>query len=79
MNTEKSQSRRVNRAIKLALAPIAEKNPELTRLLERTIKTGTYLTYSPACGPSPRRNHRAQRRRNCRARVRLGTEPNPHC
>jgi hypothetical protein len=41
------EERQVTRAIKRALAQIAEKNPELARLLKETIKTGTYLSYSP--------------------------------
>ena len=44
-DTEKLERRRVTRAIKLALARIAEKNPELARTLKETIKTGTYLSY----------------------------------
>lgn len=58
MNTEQRHRRRVTRAIKLALARIAEKNPELARLLKETIETGTYLSYSPAPQVSPRRKLR---------------------
>jgi len=46
-DTEKLERRRVTRAIKLALAAIAEKDPELARLLSKTIKTGRYLSYMP--------------------------------
>jgi hypothetical protein len=55
MNTEQRQRGRVSLAIKLALARIAEKNPELARLLKETIKTGTYLSYSPPSQANPRR------------------------
>jgi hypothetical protein len=50
------EDRRVTRAIKRALALIAEQDLELARLLEQTIKTGKYLSYSPASPqPAPRR------------------------
>jgi hypothetical protein len=49
------EARRVTRAIKRALALIAEQDPELARLLGETIKTGEYLSYSPASQPNPRR------------------------
>lgn len=50
------EERRVTRAIKLALAQIAEKNPELARQLKKTIKTGAYLSYMKvAPKPVPRR------------------------
>jgi hypothetical protein len=51
MNNEGHERRRVTGAIKLALSRIAEKDPELARLLSRTIKTGRYLSYSPASQP----------------------------
>jgi len=52
--------RRVTRAIKRALTLIAEQDPELARLLSETIKTGEYLSYSPASQPtSPRKSQRA--------------------
>ena len=47
MGTEKNQRRRVTRAIKLALTRIAEKDPELARLISESIETGTYLAYTP--------------------------------
>ena len=53
------EARRVTRAIKLALALIGEHDPELARLLSRTIKTGEYLSYSPTSQPIPR--HKSQR------------------
>jgi hypothetical protein len=46
---------RVTRAIKAALELIGEQNPELARFLRETIKTGEYLSYSPASKPTPRR------------------------
>jgi len=48
-------ARRVTRAIKLALTLIGEHDPELARVLSRTIKTGQYLSYSPTSQPIPRR------------------------
>jgi hypothetical protein len=58
MHTEKHERRRVTRAIKLALARIAEQDPELALLLGQTIKTGEYLSYSPV---SPRPDLRRKR------------------
>jgi hypothetical protein len=55
------EERRVRRAIKLALARIAAKNPELARLLKETIKTGTFLSYRPvAPKPTPRRKRTSE-------------------
>jgi hypothetical protein len=56
-------ARRVTRAIKLALMLIAEQDPELARLLSRTIKTGEYLSYSPTSQPIPRHNPGAHQKR----------------
>jgi hypothetical protein len=47
LNTEQCQRRRVTRPIKLALARIAEKDPELSGVIKESIKTGTYLSYMP--------------------------------
>jgi hypothetical protein len=47
MKDETHERRRVTRAIKLALARIAEQDPELARVLSESIKTGTYLSYMP--------------------------------
>jgi len=47
MNNQRHERHRVTRAIELALAKIAEKNPELARLLRERIKTGTFLSYMP--------------------------------
>jgi hypothetical protein len=47
--------RRVTKAIKHALAVIAERDPELGRLLGETIKLGEYLSFSPASQPTPGR------------------------
>jgi len=55
MKSESHERRRVTRAIKLALTLIAEQDPELGRLLDKSIKTGRYLRYSPASEPRPRR------------------------
>jgi hypothetical protein len=56
---------RVARAIKLALALIAEQDPELARLLCKTIKMGEYLSYSLASQPTrPRRSRRAKKTRH---------------
>ena len=49
------EARRVTRAIKLALRLIAEHDPELARVLSKTIETGQYLSYAPALQASPRR------------------------
>jgi hypothetical protein len=57
-DTEKLQCRRVTRAIKLALARIAQKDAELARLLSKTIETGQYLSYSPPSEESPARKSR---------------------
>ena len=63
-DTEKLERRRVTRAIKLALARIAEKNPELARLLKETIETGQYLSYSPPSQESPsQKSRRAKKTR----------------
>jgi hypothetical protein len=48
------EARRATRAIKRALALIAEQDPELARLLGETIKTGEYLSYSPTPQLAPR-------------------------
>jgi hypothetical protein len=50
-----NEARRVRRAIALALALIAEQDPELARLLSKSIKTGQYLSYSSASPPDLRR------------------------
>jgi hypothetical protein len=56
MNNERHERTRVTRAIKLALARIAEQDPELGRLLREEIKTGTYFSYMPVVPqPAPRR------------------------
>ena len=55
MKNERHDRRLVTRAIKLALTLIAEQDPELGRLLSKSIKTGRYLLYSPASEPSPER------------------------
>jgi len=55
MKNERHDRRLVTRAIKLALTLIAEQDPELGRLLSKSIKTGRYLRYSPASEPSPGR------------------------
>jgi hypothetical protein len=55
MRSERHERRRVTRAIKLALTLIAEQDPELGRLLDKSIKTGRYLRYSPASEPRPSR------------------------
>lgn len=47
MNNERHERRRVTRAIKLALSRIAEKDPELARLMSEAIETGTYVSYMP--------------------------------
>jgi hypothetical protein len=47
--------RRVTKAIKHALAVVAERDPELGRLLGETIKLGEYLSFSPASQPTPGR------------------------
>jgi hypothetical protein len=49
------EERRVTRAIKRALALIAEHDPELARLLSESIKTGEYLLYSPRSQSASRR------------------------
>jgi hypothetical protein len=41
------EARRVSRAIKIALALIAEQDPELARLIREAIETGMYLSYTP--------------------------------
>jgi hypothetical protein len=59
MKDETYERRRVTRAIKLALARVAEHDPELARLLSKTIKTGTYLSYTPVAPLSAPRSKRA--------------------
>jgi hypothetical protein len=55
-DTDKNQEKhRVTRAIEVALELIAEHDPELARLLSETIKTGEYLSYSPASQSTSRR------------------------
>jgi hypothetical protein len=62
MKNERHECRFVTRAIKLALALIAEQDPELGRLLGKSIKTGRYLWYSPASEPRPsRQSQRAKK------------------
>jgi hypothetical protein len=62
MKNEGHERRRVTRAIKLALTLIAEQDPELGRLLGKSIKTGRYLRYSAASEPSPsRKSQRAKK------------------
>jgi len=51
MKEETHERRRVTRAIKLALARIAEQDPELAKLLMESIKTGTFLSYRPVVSP----------------------------
>jgi hypothetical protein len=59
------EERQVTRANKRALAQISEKNPELARLLKETIKTGTFLSYSPECRSRLLTGtHRLQRKRH---------------
>jgi len=61
MKNERRERRRVTRVIKLALARIAEQDPELARLLSKSIKTGTYLSYSPdAPQPASQRKHASE-------------------
>jgi hypothetical protein len=63
------EARRVARAIRLALRLIAEQDPELARLLSKTIETGQYLSYLPASQPSPRhKSRRAKKPRSGRGR-----------
>jgi hypothetical protein len=49
------EARRVTRAISLALALIAEHDPELARMLSQTIETGQYLSYAPQSKSSRQR------------------------
>ena len=44
---QKSESRRVSRAIKTALARIVERNPKLGGTLRESIETGKFFSYSP--------------------------------
>ena len=53
--------RRVTKAIKHALAVIAERDPELARLLGETIKLGEYLSFSPASQPIGRKSQGAKK------------------
>lgn len=65
MNTEKLERLRVARAIKLALTKIAKQNPALARVLRESIKTGTYLSYSPhGTQPVPRRKRTTEREKS---------------
>jgi len=61
IKNERRERRRVTRAIKLALARIAEQDPEFARLLTISIKTGTYLSYMPV-PPPPRSAPREARK-----------------
>jgi len=62
MKRERHERRGVTRAIKLALTQIADQDPELGRLLSKSIKTGRYLRYSPGSAPSPGRKSRRARK-----------------
>jgi uncharacterized protein YaaR (DUF327 family) len=53
MDTDR-EARRATQAIKLALTLIAEHDPELARMLSKTIETGQYLSYSPTSQAIPR-------------------------
>jgi hypothetical protein len=53
--TSRREQRRVTRAIKLAVALIAEHDPGLAELLRKTIKTGRFLSYSPEPGSAAMR------------------------
>jgi hypothetical protein len=67
MNNERHERRRVTDAIKLALAKIAEQNPELAQLLRESIKTGTVLSYTPvASPPAPRRKRPSEAEKEAR-------------
>jgi hypothetical protein len=58
--------RRVTKAIKHALAVIAERDPELGRLLGETIKLGEYLSFSPVSHPTPGRKSQGAKKRQPR-------------
>ena len=62
MKSYRHERHRVTRAIKLALSLIAEQDPELGRLLSKSIKTGRYLWYSP--GSQPRLSRKSQQAKN---------------
>jgi hypothetical protein len=67
------EARSVSRAIALALALIAEHDPELALLLSKSIETGQYLSYSQASPTSLTRKATAPKENA----ISPGKEPRP--